>query len=81
MAVRKLVGGKIKKLSIFKRYNPLWSLKKLFGLTKKETWQERRKRQKQEYRNWVNEKNKSKQINNNKKKLIKKSKKNFFFMK
>ena len=42
----KMRGGKIKKRSIFKIYNPFTPLKNFFGLTKKETYKERQKRHK-----------------------------------
>ena len=48
----KMRGGKIKKLSIFKKYNPFTPLKIFFGLTKKETYKERQKRHKQEFKAW-----------------------------
>jgi hypothetical protein len=65
----RLVGGKIKKRSIFKKYNPFPSLKKFFGLTKKETWNEKQKRHKQEFKAFVETRKKEK---NNKKRSKKK---------
>ena len=65
----RLVGGKIKKRSIFNKYNPFPSLKKFFGLTKKETWNEKQKRHKQEFKAFVETRKKEK---NNKKRRKKK---------
>lgn len=62
--VKKLVGGKIIKRSIFQKYNPIRSLKNLFGLTKKETYQERQKRHKKDFNNFIKKKQKER---NNKK--------------
>lgn len=62
----KMRGGKIKKLSIFKKYNPFPALKNFFGLTKKETWKERQKRHKTEFRSWSQDKEKEKEEKNKK---------------
>ena len=68
MRKSKMVGGKIKKRSIFKKYNPIRSFKKFFGLTKKETYKEMKKRQKKKYNNF--KKSRQKEINNKKAKRI-----------
>jgi len=66
----RLVGGKIIKRSIFQKYNPIRSLKIFFGLTKKETYHERQKRQNKNFNNFI--KKKQKERNNKKSKKLKK---------
>ena len=72
----RLVGGnKIKKRSIFKKYNPFPALKKFFGLTKKETWKERQRRHKKDFNSFVERR---KQEKNNKKRSKKVKRKSYF---
>ena len=70
----RLVGGKIKKRSIFKKYNPFPALKNFFGLTKKETRKERQKRHKQDFYSFVERRKKEK---NNKKRSKKVKRKRY----
>ena len=72
MTRSKMVGGKIKKRSFFKKYNPIRSFKNFFGLTKKETWNEKQKRHKQEFKAWKQRKKEEKKKKNNKKRSKKK---------
>ncbi len=74
----RLVGGKIKKRSIFKKYNPFPALKNFFGLTKKETYHERRRRHKKEFNDFVE---KRKQEKNNKKRSKKVKRKRYISFK
>ena len=72
----RLVGGKIKKRSIFKKYNPFISLANFFGLTKKETYHETQRRHKKEFNDFVKKRKKEKNNRKRSKKLKKKIKLN-----
>jgi len=69
MLNKKMIGGKIKKLSFLKKLshsNSFVRFKKFIGLSKKESMYNRRKRTKQKFQKWSN-KRKSNKKNKKKK--------------
>jgi hypothetical protein len=76
---KKMIGGKIKKLSFFKklRHSPSFvRFKKFIGLSKKESAYDRKKRSKKKYQEWCRKrKNSKKQLKPKKKSKLTKKKK------
>ena len=66
------IRSKIKKRSIFKKYNLIRSFKNFVGLTKKETSKERRSRHKKDFNNFVEKRKKEKEEKKKKKEKRKK---------